>query len=276
MANKMKRMLLILAMMCLALGICSCGKQTDGTENSETGEGQMQEATYTGVCTYVDETKLRILKSIASPDGKLVVGILGAEDGRIFYAVTNEEELVMEPSMLGIVTSEVDFSIGTEYVDGQICEITDEYTLLNGKHEGSITDICNQYTFTLKKSEKELTIHIRVYDEGVAYNYAMNEGATIQSEAGEFVFSDESTLWSYTQPNVTYEGTYTSVTMDKVRARNAIYTLPSLIETGENWVLVTEASVFDDEESYCSSYLKTSASSKNLKWIFGNKQESAV
>lgn len=276
--KRSKAWLLLLMLLTLAMGIYGCGgPDKEETEKSEKDETEMQEnVTYAGISTYVDETELHVLKTIMSPNNKMVVAILSAGDGRVFYAVANEGAQVIEPSRLGLVTEEVDYSVGAEYIEGELCEVTDEYTLLNGKHKGQIIDTCNQYTFTLKKDSKELIVNMRIYDEGIAYSYAMEEGATIIKEASEAVFAEEASLWVYSQPNVTYEGSYRELPMKNVYKIGAKYSIPSLLKTGDSWVLLTEASVFDKQESYCSSYLTKVANSRSLMWTFGNGQTEAV
>ncbi len=226
---------------------------------------------------YTDGTKLEVLKEFSSPDGKISAKVQSdKKTGRVFYSVSNNDECVIYASLLGIVTEGADFTNGADYVAGSVKSVTDTYTLLNGKRDGKIVDKCNEYSFNLIKDGKELKVHIRAYDDGIAYNYAMNEGTTISKEASEFVFSNDSILWSYKQPNVTYEGTYQAFSMENVYNSTATYTTPSLIKSGDNWVLLTEASVFDDEENYCASCLKTTKDSKNLRWVFGNKQTKSV
>ena len=275
MGKKVNRFWLMTLMITALLIFSSC----DNEESKKTEEETKKSETVVDTnieYMYTDDTKLSVEKEITSPNEKLKVVILSDDTGRVFYGAERDGELVVEPSALGLVTSDTDFTKEAEYKEGEVKEIKDEYELLNGKHDGKISDICNQYTFTLTKGEKDLIVNIRVYDEGIAYNYAMNEGASVKSEASEFVFKDDSVLWSYTQPNVTYEGTYTKTTMKSVYTASATYTVPSMVQTDKHWILLTEASVFDDEETYASSLLKTMSKSKNLKWTFGNGQSGAV
>ncbi|MBP3339507.1 MAG: glycoside hydrolase family 97 catalytic domain-containing protein [Lachnospiraceae bacterium] len=279
MVSKNKKTFLMAVMMLMfALTLCSCkDKKEDNEEVENTEENSKEDAKEEKKdLVYTDGAKLEVLTSVKSLDGDLVASILKDDAGRVFYSVTEKDVLVIEPSMLGIITGDADFTKGAEYVEGTTKEITDEYTLLNGKHDGGISDKCNEYSFTLKKDGKELTVNMRVYDEGIAYNYAMSEGATVKSEASEFVFKDESVLWSYTQPNVTYEGTYVKTPMKSVFTAASTYTVPSMVQTDKHWILLTEGSVFDDEETYASSLLKTAPKSKNLKWVYGNGQSGAV
>ena len=51
--------------------------------------------------------------------------------------------------------------------------------------------------------------------------------------------------------------------MNQVYQVAGSYTVPSLVTVNNHYVLLTEAAVFSEEESYCSSYLKTAAGSKN-------------
>lgn len=230
-----------------------------------------------GETVYTDGTSLQAVTELSSPDGGVTAKIQRDEEtGRFFYSVSNNGKCVIYASQLGLATTDVDFTEGAEYAAGEVREVTDTYTLMNGKHDGEITDTCKEYSFILKKDGKELTVTLRVYDEGVAYQYSMKEGAEIEREASEFVFPDNSTLWSYNQPNVTYEGTYAEIPMTTVYTASGTYTTPSLVQTENAWVLLTEAAVFDKEESFCSSYLKTRADSKNLVWTFGNKQTGNV
>lgn len=268
MGKKAKKMWFMIVALVMTFMLISCKDNQEGTENKE-GE-KSQEYNYT------DGAELVVNKEIISHNGKLKALILSDDNGRVFLASKRDDEIIIEPSMLGIITGDIDFTTDVEYNEGIINEVKDEYKLLNGKHDGEISDVCNQYTFSLSKEDETLTVNIRVYDEGIAYNYAMNEGASVKSEASEFIFNDEAVLWSYTQPNVTYEGTYTKTNMESVYSAVTTYTVPSMVQTNKYWVLLTEASVFDDEETYASSFLKTSANSKSLRWTFGNGQSGAV
>lgn len=266
----LKKLMVVLLMMVLVYGISACSDSDEEEGKEQTAEDEKEDNVSEGEGDYTR------LMEIKSPDKKMVVILLSDENNQCFYKVSNDGEVVIEPSKLGLVTTDADFSTGALYTEGKVSEITDEYELLNGKHNGTITDTCNEYTFTLTKDGKKLTVNIRVYDDGVAYNYAMDEGATVKGEASESVFSDDAVVWSYQQPNVTYEGTYTKSSMKVVKNMAATYTTPSLVETGNNYVLLTESSKFDDEENYCSSVLKTVRGSKKLGWTFGNGQSSSV
>ncbi len=225
---------------------------------------------------YTDGTELKVVKVFKSPNGNIEVKILRDDvTGRVFYSVLNNGACAIQASQIGLNTEMADFTIGAIYVEGQEpINITDEYILYNGKHDGNIIDTCTEYSFLLEKDSKQLTVTLRAYDDGVAYQYSMNEGASIIGEASEYVFADDAKMWSYTQANVTYEGTYAEIS--EFIDVQGMYTTPSLVKSDSNWILLTEASVFDDEENYCSSYYATKFDSKSIYVKFGNKQTSNV
>lgn len=226
--------------------------------------------------TYTDGTVLTQVGEAVSPDGNTVVSIKTDDAGRYFYSVRQNGEDIIYASRLGLKTEGADFTSGVAYQQGTIAEVTDDYQLYQGKHHGEIKDTCTEDTFILTKDGKELTVVIRVYDDGIAYRYEMNEGTSVTQEASEFVFPDQAAFLSYEQPNVTYEGTYKEYSMNQVYQAAGSYTVPSLVMVNNHYVLLTEAAVFSEEESYCSSYLKTTKGSKNLTWTAGNKQTGAV
>lgn len=226
--------------------------------------------------TYTDGTVLIQVGEAVSPDGNTVVSIKTDDAGRYFYSVRQNGEDIIYASRLGLKTGDADFTSGVSYQQGTIAEVTDDYQLYQGKHQGEIKDTCTEDMFTLTKDGKELTVVIRVYDDGVAYRYESKEGASVSQEASEFVFPDQAAFLSYEQPNYTYEGTYKEYSMNQVYQAAGSYTVPSLVTVNNHYVLLTEAAVFSEEESYCSSYLKTAAGSKNLTWVSGNKQAGNV
>lgn len=227
---------------------------------------------------YTDGSTLSVVKEFASPGGNISVKIMKDDaTGRYFYAVANGGECVIQASRLGLITEGADFSEGVQYqvVKEPVIQV-DEYELLNGKHDGSIKDTSMEFKFNLIKDGMKLTVVMRAYDDGMAFQYVMSEGASVKSEASEYVFSDDAIMWSYQHANVTYEGTYVEKTMKQLYDEGGYYTTPSLIKSGDNYILITEASCFDDGENFCSSYYVKNIDKKNIRLHFGNKQNGNV
>ena len=100
----------------------------------------------------VDQAVLTGLASVASPSGCISASLWeDKESGRYFYSLSNGGEQVVLPSQIGIITQNIDFSCGAEYVPGEVRDVTDSYTLLSGKRRGKVEHSCREYSFVLKK-----------------------------------------------------------------------------------------------------------------------------
>lgn len=216
---------------------------------------------------YTDGTELTKVLEVTSPSGVLVTGIYAdAATGRYFHSTAAAGEAVLHASKFGMVTESVDLSVGLELAEDSVKKTENaEY---------------NELTFTLKKEKATLTVIVRVYDDGMAYRYLIEEeGAqrgTIVSEASEVVFPEETVVWAG-EPNDTYEGKYHKRTIRSIKNSVLEMSRPLLasVQNDKYWVLMTEASVFNVEEPYCASIFGTEDGEKNIRWIFGRKQENS-
>ena len=232
---------------------------------------------------YTDGTELTEINELAtlSPDGTVAGKILQSGDGRFFYAVTKNNESVLHASMLGMITDKGDLSTGLSLVEGSVkkSEINESYDLIAGsKAAGS--NHCNELRFDVKNSDGTvLTIILRVYDDGVAYRYAMEStgSVSVQKETGDVVFPDNTVTWSFT-PGVNYEETFQKRKLSALKNAKTNISTPLLasVEDDKYWVMMTEGSVFNEEKPYCASYFSTDSGEKNLRWVFGNKQTGSV
>ncbi len=216
---------------------------------------------------YVDGTELTKVYEVTSPSGALITNIYTDEvTGRYFYSTSHGEEAVLHASRFGMVTKSIDLSEGLKPVNDSVkCTENAEY---------------NELLFTLKKEAATLTVVVRVYEDGMAYRYVIDEEGTergsILSEASEVVFPDGTVLWTG-DANDTYEGNFHKRTIRSVESSSLQMARPLLASVHKDnyWVLVTEAGVFNVEEPYCASILGTDAEEKNIRWIFGRKQNTA-
>jgi uncharacterized protein YjdB len=248
-------------------------------EEEEVSEGVDSENVYT------DGTQLSQVEELTttSPDGTVVGKVWKAEDGRFFYSVSKNGECVIHASNLGWIMEDCDLSKGLSLVaDSKITNyINESYELIAGsKSEG--TNECNETAFELTDGKgHNFTVILRAYDDGVAYRYAMNAGegktVSIKEETGEVVFPDDTITWAF-NPGVNYEETFMKRSIATIQSSDTKVSTPLLasVEDNKYWVLVTEGSVFNEDNPYCASYFKTESGKKNLQWTFGNKQTTNV
>lgn len=242
-------------------------------------KAEKKDTVYVSETEYTDGTKLSKVEGAQaeSPDGKLSIQILKSKQGAYYYVVKQQELCVLQASALGIETASADFGKNAKLDNVQISEEKkQEYALLNGKHQRA-EGIYREMTFDLKVSEKLCRVYFRIYNDGVAYRYEVygksGEKETVMGESSEFVLPYEDTrVWAGKTSN-TYEYDYTAMDIKAVQAQAGNYSVPLLADVGNKkaWVLLTEANVFNEEEPYCSSYLKTASGERNLKMTFGNK-----
>lgn len=233
--------------------------------------------------TYTDGTKLTKVEeaSVASPDGKTQVNLwTDASTGSCFYSASQNGKDVLNASKLGIDTKSMNYTKNVTVKNISIGDVqTEEYELSAG-HQKDVKQPYRELSFDLvskSNTAKKCTVVFRLFDEGMAYRYNVYGTAgvkeTVNGEASEFVLPYEDTkLWLGNTSN-TYEVDYSAVTMKRLTSAGSKYTIPALAQTagGKEWVLLTEANVFNEEEPYCSSYLRSNAGERNLKVQFGNK-----
>lgn len=209
---------------------------------------------------------------IKSPDGKLRVTIELSEKGTLTYTVTANNQQVLQPSQLGIVSSHGDLSHSLVVVKvGKITRVQENYTLLTGKRKDCIYR-ANELTFEVRNPQNQiLQIIFRVSNDGVAYRYCLLgesvDTVRIEKEWSSFHFplgsrawlhphADARTGWNATQPSYE-ENYYLDIPVGTPSPLQAGWSFPALFFTGRHWVLITETNV---RENYCGSRLSAQSS----------------
>ncbi len=188
---------------------------------------------------------------VISPNGKIVAEVVHDEsDGALFYTVTCEGNGILEKSALGIVTEKVNFTFGLEFLQSRRSEIDETYTLPVGKVSQYVNK-ANQLRLTFQKDGRRLHVIFRVYNDGVAFRYAIpGQGdIKISGESTGFRLSGEPVYWGQGHPNrYGYENT-----LGKINEKS--FSLPLLCELKKprRWVLLSQAATYG---SYCLPYLQ--------------------
>ena len=216
----------------------------------------------------------------ASPDGTIMTKFWKDASGGYYYSVHktsgNNEETVVEPSKIGLITSEEDLSTGFGDVpDASRTVIDESYTMPFGKHS-HFRNYCNEVSFPLRKGDSILTVTMRVYNDGIGLRYSLNHGATIKDEATQVVFPSTGVFWG-NMPNATYEWDMVEITSKKMTDAWADYSCPLTGKLSDTcWVTLSEANVFNEDEPYCAGCVSTTGGSRALKWKFGVKTKSVT
>lgn len=219
---------------------------------------------------------------IQSPDEQLSVIFKVDDKGRAIYQIFSGDLLVLNWSPLGMEYSDGAFTSGLKLKEATASSVyQDDYQLLQGK-KSDISYKANERTFVLSNgSGSELGITFRVSNDGVAFRYQLPQGShTITNELTAYNFPKSTKMYvqpmsvaksGWQQSNPSYEEAYEqAIPVNKPSTLGAGWVYPSLFNTADHWVLVTEA---DLGRHYCGSRLEADTTSQMMKVVFPSDLE---
>jgi alpha-glucosidase len=192
---------------------------------------------------------------LRSPSGRVAVDVRLDDTGRLSYRVLRGDADVVAPSRLGVARLDTTFDDGLDLVDAGAVEVIDErYTLRHGKRLEQHAR-ANARTLLLRNPDgAPLAVDLRAYDDGAAFRYrfpdAVAEPLTVTHELTTVTPASSSMqpgrVWAQpTQEPAVYGPAYENPYADGVPtgtpSTGAAWDLPALFETGDAWLLVTEA-----------------------------------
>lgn len=199
-----------------------------------------------------------------SPDGKVEVTI-ASDSAALKYSVSYDGKVVLEPSVLGLVRGDADFSaLEITGVESKIVEdsyVTPAEKKLNNSYKA------NRVVFDVSNKEgNKMKIEFHIADNGVAFRYVFDETSTddktIEKELTSFKFPAEAKAWLHPHDDVkncwaqtcpSYEDNYiVDVAVGTKAPKAAGWSFPALFQSNGTWVLVTEAGL---EPPYCGTRL---------------------
>ena len=197
----------------------------------------------TKIRVIVGQSETDTLYHFASPDNSRTF-IMSIDDGKPFYTLIDGSDTVIESASFGIITDKADFSDGLAVKEvSAVKYIEDTYTLTAHTKE-QYSDPCNERSFTYTKDGAEMTVIVRLYNDGMALRYVISspDGTdfSIKDEATSVTLPQNATVWAmaYT-PNL--EGMYGAVSAGYITGK--YYSLPILAKNGEKYVLMTETGI---------------------------------
>lgn len=233
--------------------------------------------------TYQDGTKLTLVEDVSasSPDGKIRIKLWKDDADSYYYSVSKNGQTVIECSAFGINTQANDLTTGLQLQknDVQETEGRETYDLL----QGSVSKVDKPYkelSVPFTKGGSRMTVFFKIFNDGMAYRYEVDgdtastaETTVVTGESSEFSLPDKGTIWTI-DPSVTYEAyEYTKRTVAEQYDTEAKYSTPLLAslkeDSGNQWILLSEAAVFYEEDPYAASIFKTSAGEKSIQMTYG-------
>lgn len=220
--------------------------------------------------------------TVKSPDGKVSVKIWKNDNGAYYYSAYLDDAVVIQCSELGLITSDEDLSEGmtldeasVKVVDGK-----EDYDILQGP-VNHVNKEWKELDFTLTKGNAAVTLNFRVSNDGMAYRYQVDadktsndEYVSVTGEDSSFVIPDTGTVWTNSQSNTYEGGNYTKRSISDVKKAAEVYSTPVLVSVGGDsnaWMLLTESSVYNNDDPYCSSIFQTKSGDKAIRMKYGNR-----
>ena len=139
---------------------------------------------------------------ISSPDKKIKVSI-NSNDGKISYSVSKNNKIIIDDSVLGIITDQFNFSnnlslksISHTYYNEDWTQVWGEQKVITDEHNEMVVEVSAPFN----DLPLDMNIRFRVFDDGVAFRYEIPEQEGVEvfnvlDELTEFNFSEDSESW---------------------------------------------------------------------------------
>jgi hypothetical protein len=217
--------------------------------------------------------------TVSSPDKKIKVTIVTKEN-RLSYSVACNKTSAIEPSPLGIVRDDQQFSENLKFISKNEAAIDETYTLSIGK-KLQCRNQANELTMTFENGNKEkVQLIFRAYNDGMAYRYHFpgtdNNPHKIVKEESGFAIAKNAKAWI--QPydlNIRKKPCYETFYENGIAAGTpspnpAGWAFPALFNTNNLWVLITEAAL---DETYPGTHLEDKSGNAIYSIRFPEKEE---
>lgn len=206
-----------------------------------------------------------------SPSGKILFSVDLLDDNQLSYQVflidSTGRKLVIGRSELGIRFKDQEFVKNMKFIAADtIVAFSETFTLPLGKRK-TINNTGNELTLTFENEKGvKLKLVMRAYNDGVAFRYFFpdndNKIYTVEEELTSFAIAGKGKTWIQPYDEVTmyspaYERYYENgIPIGTSAPSEEGWCFPALFQTGNNWILLTEAAV---DSSYFAAHLQPSA-----------------
>jgi hypothetical protein len=204
-----------------------------------------------------------------SPDRHIKVEVQLDNHGSPHYSIVSAGKVVLEPSRLGLIRDDADFSTGLTFKAASGSErIEERYELLTSKRRNNHY-VANRQVFHFETpSGKKLDVIFQVSNDGVAFRYVFPESSSearkVTAEVTSFRFASQTRAWlqpiaaaktGFGETNPSYEELYEQdVAVGTPSPTGAGWVYPALFRTDDTWLLVSESAL---ARNYAGTRLKS-------------------
>ena len=167
--------------------------------------------------------------TVSSPDGRIAVRFALDASGIPSYAVDVDGAALVEPSVMGLLSDEVNLDRGFSLVSSRTKSVRETWHQPWGENK-EVEDSHRELTLHLEnEAGVGLDVVFRVFDDGVGfrYRYAVPGADTIRiiGERTRFAFASDATSWSIPGDFNSYEHLYRKMPLSELRDTNTPLTL---------------------------------------------------
>lgn len=223
--------------------------------------------------------------TITSPDKSIQVTCRLDTEGKPIYSVQYKNSVVLEPSRLGLVCPDGDFSKAlTQSSNAPGTIVKDKYRLITGKRQHNVYT-ANRRVIHYKNAAGNLMDMIwQVSNDGVAFRYyfpgAKAEPKKVDTEYTSFHLPANAKGWlqpmsvaktGWEKVNPCYEEFYEKgIAAGTPSPLKAGWVYPALFQSAGHWLLITEAGM---DGSWCATKLDNDSANSNYRIAFPDARE---
>lgn len=202
---------------------------------------------------------------VCSPDGGSVKVCVWLREGQPYYRVRKSRKNLIEPSILGVETSEYSFEKNVIFEDVIYQEVMEEDASNDRDHP--LQGAYRSALINMQKDGFEVVMELRVYDFGAAFRYILPEAAQQLNDLTQIRFLEGSTVDVYDEEK---SQDITGLSTEKLE--KTVYRLPFKVSYANGSVIQISEICEDDQEA---SYVTKAAWKKRTLDIEFYSEENA-
>ncbi|MEM8907962.1 MAG: glycoside hydrolase family 97 catalytic domain-containing protein [Bacteroidota bacterium] len=268
-------------LLCLTLWACQSNEQNEKAKNTSTVSqqpAQIQQAIKGSLALEASKESWTLI----SPDQKIQMQITNqSQEGRarqLRYRVTYEDQLVIEPSDLGIRREDEAFVDNLDLkTQSDVQLINTKFQMYSGKRS-YLTAQAHELVLSFENTNgAKIDLIARAYNNGVAFRYRFPESSTQKHTVTEELSSfdlPQGRAWLHPYDSVgTYQPAYETYFEHNLQIGQAAdgqfngWAFPALfnIDNGRKWVLISESGL---DGQYCGMHFDATATEGHyrLSW----------
>ena len=201
-------------------------------------------------------TKPHEAVEVYSPDGGTTRATVWLRDGQPYYRVRYGGEDLIEPSILGISSSEYAIKKNVVFEETDYQEIVDEKAAA-AEADNPIKAAFQPVFIKMQKDDIEIVMELRVYDYGVAFRYLLPYGVENLDDLTQIRFLQGSSVNIYDENTDTTKNDLSTENLEE-----AVYRLPFTVQYASGSAI--KISEMYEEDSLASYTTKAKGEERTL------------